>query len=229
MYQQPSNSVCVRYVREKSTGALEVCEEFLGFCSIPTIGTEDITSAIVELSSACGLTMARLVGKGFDGPSNMSGHVSGVSARQCTGKRAPSKFQIFNPLPQPCSQFGHCCKLYNSVPDVRNFMETLKELTLFFNHSAKRKHILHDHFKSSAQEYFLADCVEDDLVPAKRKYQGIPVLSDTRRLTRVDSTDCLLKKQCVRLSREFGTARSSGQSASDADSFSSDWCRLNFL
>ena len=29
-------SVCVHF--EKSTGALEVCEEFLGFCSIPTIG-----------------------------------------------------------------------------------------------------------------------------------------------------------------------------------------------
>ena len=64
-------SVCVHYVREKTTGALEVCEEFLGFCSIPTIGAEEITSAIVELSSACGLNMARLVGKGFDGASNI--------------------------------------------------------------------------------------------------------------------------------------------------------------
>lgn len=33
-------SVCVHF--EKSTGALEVCEEFLGFSSIPTIGAEDI-------------------------------------------------------------------------------------------------------------------------------------------------------------------------------------------
>ena len=30
-------SVCVRYVWETSTGAIEVCEEFLGFSSIPTI------------------------------------------------------------------------------------------------------------------------------------------------------------------------------------------------
>ena len=73
--------MCVCYVCEKSTGALEVCEEFLGFCSIPTISAADITSAIVELSSVCGLNMARLVGKGFDGASNMSGHVSGVFAR----------------------------------------------------------------------------------------------------------------------------------------------------
>ena len=33
-------SVCVHF--EKSTGALDVCEEFLGFSSIPTIGAEDI-------------------------------------------------------------------------------------------------------------------------------------------------------------------------------------------
>ena len=66
--------MCVRYVQDKSTGALEVCEQFLRFCSVPTIGAEDITSAIVELSSACSLNMARLVGKGFDGALNMSGH-----------------------------------------------------------------------------------------------------------------------------------------------------------
>ena len=48
-------SVCVRYVHKKSAGALEVCEEFLGFCCISTIGA---ASAIVEFSSACGLNMA---------------------------------------------------------------------------------------------------------------------------------------------------------------------------
>ena len=74
-------SMCVRYVRETSTGAIQVCEEFQGFSSIPTVCAEDITSAIVELSGACGLNMARLVGKGFDGAPNMSDHVSGVSAQ----------------------------------------------------------------------------------------------------------------------------------------------------
>ena len=42
MYQQLSNSVCVFILRKVQLGALEVCEEFLGFSSIPTIGTEDI-------------------------------------------------------------------------------------------------------------------------------------------------------------------------------------------
>ena len=42
MYQQLSNSVCVFILRKVQLGALEVCEEFLGFSSIPTIGAEDI-------------------------------------------------------------------------------------------------------------------------------------------------------------------------------------------
>lgn len=149
-------SVCVRYVRKKSMGELEVCEEFLGFCSIHTIRAKDITSAIVELAHACELNLATLVGKGFDGASNMSGHVSGVSAR-------------LQELYPNARYFTHCrnhalnlvivasCK---SVPDVLNFMDALKELTLFFKYSAKRKHILSDHLKSSAHEDFLADCVE---------------------------------------------------------------------
>ena len=99
-------------------------------------------------------------------------------------------------------------------------MDTLKELTLFFKFSAKRKHILHDHFQSSKdQEDFLTDCTEDDLVQ-KRNYQGLPVLSDTRWLTRVDSIDCLLKNyrvvcEAVEAVRDCST----GHSANDADSF----------
>lgn len=180
MYQQLSNSV---YVREKSTGALEVCEEFLGFYSIPTISAADITSAIVELSSACGLNMARLVEKEFDGASNMSGHVSGVSPRLKELHLNARYLTYFRNHALNLVMVTSC----NSVLDIRNFMDTLKALTPFFKYSAKRKHILHDYLKSSAQEDFLADCVE------KRKYQGIPVLSDTWWLTRVDSIDCLLK------------------------------------
>ena len=209
-------SVCVRYVRETSTGAIEVCEEFLGFSSLPTIGAEDITSSIVDLLGACGLNMARLVGKGFDGASNMSGHVSGVSAR-------------LKELHPNAKYLTHCrnhalnlviVASCNNVPDVRNFMDTLKALTLFFNYSAKRKHILREHLKSSAQEDFLTDCVEGHLMPEKRRFEGIPVLSDTRWLTRVDTIDCLLKNyRAVCEAVEAVQNSSSGRSASDADSY----------
>ena len=54
-------------------------------------------------------------------------------------------------------------------------------------------HILVEHFKSSnTHEDLFADSVEDRLIP-KRKFQGLPVLSDTRWLTRVNSIDCLLQ------------------------------------
>jgi len=65
-------SICVCYVRIKGE-ELEVCEEFLGF-SVPSTDAEKITSTIVSFMKDCGLNMSRLVGKGFDGASNMSGH-----------------------------------------------------------------------------------------------------------------------------------------------------------
>ena len=131
--------------------------------------------------------MVCLVGKGFDGASTMSGHVSGVSAR----------LQQLHPN---AKYFTHCrnhalnlvvVASCHSVPDVRNFIETLKELTLFFKYSAKRKHILNQHLKSSHDDFF-ADCIDSDLVP-KREYRGFPVLSDTRWLTRVDSIHCFFR------------------------------------
>lgn len=70
-------SICVRYVMDK----LDICEEFLGFCALASTDSGTITSAIVDFSKSCGLDMSKLVGKGFDGAANMSGHVSGVSVR----------------------------------------------------------------------------------------------------------------------------------------------------
>ncbi len=219
-------SVCIRYIRRNSLHKLEVCEEFLGFCSVPMVNAEAITSAIVGLANGAGLNLAKLVGKGFDGAATMSGHVSGVSVR-------------LQQLYPNAKYFTHCrnhalnlaviagC---NNVPDVRNFMDSFKELTLFFKYSAKRKHILVDHFKSSnIQEYFLADCVEDELLPC-RKFQGIPVLSDTRWLTRVDSIDYLLQNyrsvcEAVEAIRDSST----GQSARDADSFLKRLFSFEFL
>ena len=181
-------SVCVRYVNVKDE-ELEVCEEFLGFCSVSSTDAETITSTVVTSMKNCGLNMAKMIGKGFDGASTMSGHISGVSAR-------------LQQLYPNAKYFTHCrnhalnlvivasCK---SVPDIRNFMDALKELTLFFKYSAKRKHILREHLKSEEQENFLADSViEEELLP-NRQYRGLPVLSDTRWLTRINSIDCLLK------------------------------------
>ena len=216
----------MRYIRKTHPHGLEVCEEFLGFCSVSVANAEAITSAIVGLVEGAGLVMDQLVGKGFDGAATMSGHVSGVSAR-------------LRKLYPKAKYFTHCrnhalnlvliagC---NNVPDIRNFMQTFKELTLFFKYSAKRRHILVEHFKSSnTQEDLFADSVEDGLIP-KSKFQGLPVLSDTRWLTRVDSIDCLLQNyRSVCEAVEEVRDSSTGQSASDADSYLKRLLSFEFL
>ena len=109
-----------------------------------------------------------------------------------------------------------------SVPDIRNFMDKFKDLTLFFSYSAKRKHILQQYLKDDKeQDNILADCtMEDDNSLPQRQYRGLPVLSDTRWLARVDSIDCLLRHyRAVCEAVEAVRDSSSGQSASDADSF----------
>ena len=61
--------------------------------------------------------------------------------------------------------------------------------------------------------------MEDELIP-KWKFQGLPVLSDTRWLTRLDSIHCLLQNyRSVCEAVEAVRDRSTGQSASDADSY----------
>ena len=105
-------------------------------------------------------------------------------------------------------------------------MDTFKQLTVFFGSSAKRKGILQKHLKDQeVQQNLLADSIEDeDLLLSDRHYQGLPTLSDTRWLTRVDSIDCLVKhfvkhfKAICEAVEEIRDA-STGQSASDADSY----------
>ena len=99
----------------------------------------------------------------------MSGHISGVSTR-------------LQELYPNAKYFTHCCNYTlnlvliagcNNVPSDCNFMGTFKELTLFLHYFATCKHILLNHFKSSnVQEDFLADCVEDEVLP-KKKFQGL--------------------------------------------------------
>ncbi|WAR25200.1 hypothetical protein MAR_010904, partial [Mya arenaria] len=70
----------------------------------------------------------------FDGASTISGLVTGVQAR------------ITNLFPK-AKYFTHCNPLSKlvivpsctEVPEIRNFMNAFKELTLFFGYSAKRK------------------------------------------------------------------------------------------
>lgn len=121
-------SFCVHFV-SVCNNAVEVCEEFLGFCALPTTDAESITTSIVQFIRDSGLDTTKLVGKGFDGAANMSCHISGVSVRLK---------QVFLSAKYLTHCQNHALNLAivascTSVPDIRNFMNTLKELTLFLN------------------------------------------------------------------------------------------------
>ena len=73
-------SICVRFL-SVCNNEIEVREEFLGFCALPTTTAESITSAMIQFMKNAGLDTNKLVGKGFDGAANMSGHISAVSTR----------------------------------------------------------------------------------------------------------------------------------------------------
>ena len=76
----------------------------------------------------------------------------------------------------------------------------------------------------------LADSADEEQLIPKRKYQGLPVLSDTRWLTRIDSIDCLLKHyRAVCEAVEEVRDSSCGQSASDADAFLKRLLSFEFL
>lgn len=54
-------SACVRYIRKIQPHGLQVCEEFLGFCSVSVANAETIMSAITGLAEGAGLKMDKLV------------------------------------------------------------------------------------------------------------------------------------------------------------------------
>lgn len=100
-------------------------------------------------------------------------------------------------------------------------MYALKELTLFFKYSAKRKHILLEHFRNDKDsDNLLADSGDtDELIPMKHD-RKLPVLSGTQWLTRVDSIHCLYNHYGA-LCDALEAVRNclTGSSANDAEAF----------
>ena len=126
-------SICVRYVHTKGD-ELEVCEDFLGFCAVSSTDAETITATIITFMNNCGLNMAKLCGKGFDGAANMSGHISGVSVRL---QQAYPNAKYFTYCRNHALNLVTVASCQN-VPNIQNFMDSLKKLTLFLKYSAKR-------------------------------------------------------------------------------------------
>lgn len=126
-------SVCLRYVHYDREAAHHIVkEQFL--CFIPTRDTtgETIAGLIKDKLSAVGLGSCTMVGQGYDGAANMSGHTRGVQARMKEGF--------------PEAVYVHCrshnlnlaicdtCKL----PLVRNMYTVAGKVLNFIRSSPKR-------------------------------------------------------------------------------------------
>lgn len=161
-------ALCVRYIHEEIIGKFEVCEDFSGFIALKTTNAENITDKMLEKLSERGVDLAKLRGKGFDGASTMSGHISGVQAR--IEQKFP-RAKYFTHCSSHCLNLVvvQCC----NVQMVRNFIDSLQRLSFFIRESAKRKciqqdilaqtaHVLDDR-ESSFPDYENAECVNDAL------------------------------------------------------------------
>ena len=122
----------------------------------------------------------------------MSGHLSGVTNR------------IQGIFPQE-KYFAHCrnhclnlliVNTCHNVPEVRNFIDSFKEITFFISYSAKRKHILKTRISQKVVNDITldADENEEEFLEVQIGNRVSPTLSDTRWLSRVDSISTLLAK-----------------------------------
>ena len=106
-------AVAIRYLGITNDGSTEVAEDF----QLEKVDAEGITDSLLTKLREWKVELGKLRGKGFDGASAMSGHISGVTKR------------ILQALPQ-AKYFTHCRNhclnlvLVNSckdVPEVRNY------------------------------------------------------------------------------------------------------------
>ena len=96
------------------------------------------------------------------------------------------------------SQMGYAvssrqCK---QVPEVRNFMDSFRELSYFVNNSHKRKNILKSKISCKESDELYSDLKEhgNELLRYANRRQSLSTLCETRRLSRVDSLSTLLVK-----------------------------------
>lgn len=120
-------ALVLRYVKDSA-----VAERFAGFVEVRDTTGAALAEKIWKCVEDLGLDPMLIRGQGYDGASNMSGHIRGVAAR----------IQSLNPL----ALYTHCCShVLNlaivkscNVAEVRNMFGTIQKTAVFFSESAKR-------------------------------------------------------------------------------------------
>jgi len=134
-----TREVCIRFVDRQQN----IREEFVNFMRIPRITGDVIASTLLREMEDMGLDLSYLVGQGYDGAANMSSERVGVQGR--IKREAPLATYTH------CS--GHALNLViahsSSMPGVRNVIDRIKHICMFFNFSPKRNGLLVDVIQTS--------------------------------------------------------------------------------
>ena len=129
--------LCIRFVHEAG-GKHSIREEFLQFQRAEDLTGAGLASQIMSLLESIKLSLAKLVGQGYDGASSMSCVLNGVQA--CVRTYAPLADYVH------CSSHALNFVLNKAslVPEVRDMFCTIEEVTNFLNESAKRRAVVEE-------------------------------------------------------------------------------------
>jgi len=134
-------ALCVRFVDSDCN----IREEFINFMRVSRITGDVIASTLLTEMEDMGLNLSYLVGQGYDGAANMSSARVGVQGR--IKQEAPLATYMH------CS--GHALNLVIahscSTPCIRNAIDKLRQICMFFNMSPKRNGLLVDIIEKSVK------------------------------------------------------------------------------
>ena len=213
-------SICARFVNRKC----KICEEFLGFVTIPDLTAETISNCILKCVDEWGLKKFKLVGQGYDGATTMSSSKKGVQSRIIQH--------------HPNAMYVHCrshvlnlaiAKSCESVPSIRDLFDNVGKLTWFLTGSAKRKELYLKSNGSQNNDSLIELFTEDDNdimsksaaeLKSGANKKTVPKFCATRWTARMSTLSALLAKyEIVLNSLEAIEAASSGESKSEAGTY----------
>ncbi|KAF0706982.1 52 kDa repressor of the inhibitor of the protein kinase-like isoform X1, partial [Aphis craccivora] len=124
-------ALCVRYVDKNKN----VNEDFLKFIPVQSLTGKNVADSILNGLMSCGVDCNYLYGQGYDGASNMAGHMQGVQAHV----RAM----------YPKALYIHCAahslnlavSTASNIKPIRNCLGIIEKLYVFFN-TPKRNNVL---------------------------------------------------------------------------------------
>lgn len=199
---------CLRYFD------MEECtpkEEFLGFVELKSTTSSAIKSAIDDEMKLLGLSYDYLCGQGYDGGSNMAGHISGVQALISEEQPTAIYTHCFS------HRLNLCITRSCDIPAIRNMMGIVSSVSAFFSTSALRSNAL-------AEEIGKSNIAES-------KKQRLKTLCPTRW---VERHDCLLTFKelvvpVVNVLEAIGNSTTNADASSKAYMLSSAVKRSEFI